>query len=240
MAKRMANLGIAQITQDFLPEHWNWTDAEKAKLSNVGEMGKIIKARLENAGCEIEEMYGIKHDKDEHILWNEYKKAYESQFTSKHAHFVVKFKKNKGKTLPELASAVGIEENFIEKPKSGRYAYDNMLSYLIHIKYPTKYQYHPSSVCTIAGKDYMDYYSEKRESWMKGRAEKIVTDAKGQLNYLKVGIIKGDITLDDIFADDNLKLIYALHKEMLDEKIATKRTIDGMSKKFQEKGTLCR
>ena len=54
MAKRLADLGIAQITQDFLPEHWNWTDDEKKQLGNIDEMGKIIKTRLEKAGCEIQ------------------------------------------------------------------------------------------------------------------------------------------------------------------------------------------
>ena len=93
MAKRLADLGIAQITQDFLPEHWNWTDDEKKQLGNIDEMGKIIKTRLEKAGCEIQEMYAIEHDKDEKKLWNEYKHAYEIAFTSHHAHFTVNGKK---------------------------------------------------------------------------------------------------------------------------------------------------
>lgn len=46
MPERMANLGIIQITQDFIPEHWDWTDIEKSKLGDIVEMGKIIKTRL--------------------------------------------------------------------------------------------------------------------------------------------------------------------------------------------------
>ena len=237
MAKRLADLGIAQITQDFLPEHWNWTDDEKKQLGNIDEMGKIIKTRLEKAGCEIQEMYAIEHDKDEKILWNVYKHAYEIAFTSHHAHFIVKFKK--GKTLPKIASAIGIGESYIEKPKSGRYAYDNMLSYLIHIKYPQKYQYAPSSVRTVAGKDYMEHYREQRETWMRGRAEKITMTAKGLLNFLKVGILSGEITIEDIFMNEEWKLTYALHKKMLDEAFETKLLVAKMEKNFKEYGN-CR
>lgn len=206
MAERMANLGIMQIAQDFLFEHWNWTDVEKAKLGDVAEMGEIIKARLENAGCEIEEMYGIEHDKDEHKMWNQCKKTYELPFDSHHAHFVIKLRKGRRKTIPELALAVGIEKKFIEKPLSGEHAYGNMLSCLIDIESPTKYRYKPSSVCTIAGKTYMEHYSD----------------------FLKADIIKGEITIDNIFADDDLKLAYTLHKNMFDDAFATKKTIDEM------------
>ena len=97
MATKQAKLTILTFAQDFLSEHWNWTDEEKKKLGDVEEMGKIIKSRLENAGCEIQEMYAVKHDKDEKRWWNEYKKDYEVQFKSNHAHFVIKFEKGKGK-----------------------------------------------------------------------------------------------------------------------------------------------
>ncbi|MEY8426884.1 Rep family protein [Lachnospiraceae bacterium 46-15] len=238
MAKKMADLGIVQITQDFLPEHWKWSDTEKKMLGNLEEMGKIIKSKLENAGCEIEEMYAVKHDKDEKKLWNEYKHTYEIAFTSHHAHFVVKFKK--GKTLPEIASAVGVEESYIEKPKSGRYSYDNMLSYLIHIKYPQKYQYEPGSVWTVTGKNYMEHYGERREAWMRGRAEKITANAKGLLNFLKIGILNGEITHEDLFMDKEWKLTYALHKNMFDGLFQRKFLIEQMEENFQRTGKCLR
>ena len=71
MAREKADLGSVLFAQDFLEEHWKWTDKEKEKLGDIEEMGKIIKARLEAGGCEIAEMYGIKHDKDERKIWNE-------------------------------------------------------------------------------------------------------------------------------------------------------------------------
>ena len=196
-------------------------------MGNVEEMGKIIKSRLEKAGCEIEEMYAIMHDKDEKRLWNEYKKAYDTALTSSHGHFVVKFQKGKGKTLPELASAVGLEENYIEKPHSGRYAYDNMLSYLIHIKYDKKYQYSPSSVYTIAGKDYMEYNSERHESWVKGKAKKTIENTKELLNFILLGIASGEIFFNDICLDEEWKKVYALNSAKIDKALEARARVDG-------------
>lgn len=238
MARKNADLETVLMAQDFLHEHWNWTNAEKTKLGDVMEMGKIIKARLENAGCEIEELYAIKHDKDNKKMWNNYKMIYELKFTSNHAHFVIKFKKGKGKPLNEIALAIGVEENFIEKPKRGRYSYDNMLSYLTHIKYPKKYQYSPDSVCTIAGKDYMEYFSERREAWMIGRAEKIIKDSHNVINFLKVGILKGEITKEDLITDNEWKLVYGLHKTLLDGMFDRKNAIQDLERHLKEKGTL--
>ena len=114
MAKRLADLGIAQITQDFLPEHWNWTDDEKKQLGNIDEMGKIIKTRLEKAGCEIQEMYAIEHDKDEKKLWNEYKHAYE---IARHTMPILLSNSKKERHSPKLPvpSALG---NLILKSQS--------------------------------------------------------------------------------------------------------------------------
>lgn len=227
MARQLANLRLAQITQDFLPEHWkDWTDEEKKHLGDVEQMGKIIKSRLEKVGCEIEEMYAIKHDKDEKKLWNEYKMTYEIQFTSNHAHFVVKFKKDKGKTLPEIAGAVGVEENYIEKPRSGRYAYDGMLSYLIHIKYDKKYQYDVHSVYTLAGKNYVDYYRENYESWVRGRAKRSLQNAQELTDFLINGIAEGKITLEDIAMDDEWLKAYVLFSSKIDRAIDAKAKID--------------
>lgn len=235
MARKLANLRLAQITQDFLPEHWNWTDEEKKHLGDVEEMGKIIKSRLENAGCEIEEMYSVKHDKDEKKLWNEYKMIYEIQFKSNHAHFVIKFRKDKGKTLPELANAVGIEENYIEKPRSGRHAYDNMLSYLIHIKYDQKYQYDVHSIHTLAGKKYVVHFRENYESWVRGRAKKCIESAQELTDFLINGIADGKITFKDIAMDDEWYKAYILSSAKIDRALNAKEKADQVRRSEKRK-----
>lgn len=230
MAREEAILNNIMVTQDFLPEHWNWNNAEKSVLGDALKMGNIIRSRLENGGCEIAEMYAVLHDKDEAKLWNENERVYTTKFTSNHAHFVIRFKK--GSTLLELAKMIGLEANYIEKPKRGRYAYDNMLSYLTHIKYDKKYQYDVQEVITITGKDYIEYYRERHEAWVRGRAERSVKDAEALLNYMKDGIAKGDITLNDIALDKDMKYVYALKKRQLDTILEAKREMDLLEKRL--------
>lgn len=226
MARKEANLETILIAQDFLPEHWNWTAQEKAYLGDVAEMGKIIKARLEADGCVVIEMYAVKHDKDEQKLWNEQKMAYEIKFTSNHGHFVIKLKKGTGKILSAIAALIGLEPNFIEKPKRGRYAYDNMLSYLIHIKYDKKYQYPVGDVYTIVGKPYTEYYAERREAWLRGRAVKSIADARKLLEPLKYKLAKGEITLNEIIENEEYRQTYILYPDVLERVYQTKLGVD--------------
>lgn len=230
MATEEAVLNNIMVTQDFVPEHWDWSDAEKTALGDSEKMGQIILTRLENGGCEVAEMYAILHDKDEAKLWDENERVYTTKFTSNHAHFVIRF--TKGNTLLELAKIIGLEANYIEKPKRGRYAYDNMLSYLTHIKYDKKYQYDVHSVVTIKGKDYMEYYRERHEAWIRGRAERSVKDADALLNYMKDALAKGEITKNDIALDKNMKYVYALKKRQLDTIIEAKKEMDLLEKRL--------
>ncbi len=208
-AKEATNLTTFMLSQDFLPEHWNWSFQEKAALgSSVADTAKVIYDRLVDAGIEIVEAYAIMHDMDEHIIWDEYVNQYRMSFTSHHIHFTARLKK--GATLETIANVIGVSLKFIEKPKSGRYSYDNMLSYLIHIKYPKKYQYNPQSVLTICGKLYIEYFREKHEQWMHGRAERILRDIQIEYNDLKIMIMEGKITFHEVYMDP--KYNYALHQ----------------------------
>lgn len=234
MARKEANLEIILIAQDFLPEHWNWTPQEKAYLGDVAEMGKIIKTRLEADGCVVIEMYAVKHDKDEQKLWNEQKMVYEIKFTSNHGHFVIKLKKGTGKILSAIAALIGLEPNFIEKPKRGRYAYDNMLSYLIHIKYDKKYQYHVSDVYTIVGKPYAEYYAERREAWLRGRAVKSIADARRLLEPLKYKLAKGEITIGEIIQNEEYRDVYILYADALEKVAERKKRVDMILKDYPE------
>ena len=64
----------------------------------------------------------------------------------------------------ELAAHIGIESQYLEKAKSGRYGYDNLLAYLIHAKDSDKHQYNPDEVITLLGKDYQEVYQERQKS----------------------------------------------------------------------------
>ena len=147
---------------------------------------------------------------------------------------IIAGEKGKGKTLPELAREIGIEENYIEKPKSGSHSYDNMLSYLIHIKYESKYQYDVNAVYTITGKKYIEYYREKYESWTKGRAEISVKSAKELINFLKMGILKGEIERKDIAQNDEWLFAYALNKDLLDKAFEGRNVITGLKRRYPQ------
>ena len=221
-SKKSANLTTFMLSQDYLPEHWEWTDDEKNILmqySNTSEaakeIGMIIMNRLTDNGIEVEEAYAITHDKDEHVIWDEYKNQYKTDFAHQHIHFVAKLKK--GDTLDKIAGYIGVEPGFIEKPKAGRYSYDNQLSYLIHIKYPQKYRYDAKSVVTLAGKDYFTkYYLEYHKQWMHGRAERIAKESNYNLKDIQMMIMDGEISEKDLVTNPAFKYTYLMHKKALD------------------------
>lgn len=223
MARTEATLSCFMLAQDFLAEHWAWSDVEKASLGDIKAMGDIIKQRLITGGCEIAEMYGIKHDKDEHRLWDEYQMVYTLSFTANHGHFICRFGKGKGTTLSNIAKLIGIEPNYIEKPRTTKYAFDNMLAYLTHIKYADKYQYDPHLVVTLVGRDYMEHYRERHEAWMQGRAKLIVKSAQEDLDSVLARIVEDEnFGLDEIVADATYRKIYILNQMKIDRVLETR------------------
>ncbi len=62
---------------------------------------------------------------------------------------------------------------------------------MIYIKYDKKYQYPVSDVYTIAGKPYTEYYAERSEEWLRGRAVKNISDVGKLLEPLKYKLAKG-------------------------------------------------
>lgn len=213
--KRPANLTTFMLSQDYLPEHWDWDVTEKAALGSCDATAKVILARLTAAGLSVREAYAITHDKDEHEIWNEYTNQYIVNFTSNHIHFSCKLAK--GETLENIAKFIGVTPNYIGRPKVGRYAYDNMLSYLIHIKYPKKYQYSPQNVVTLTGKEYIEHYRESHRRWMHGRAEKIIADAHVDFKDLQRMIMDGEITEYDLLTKPEYKYVYQLHMDRIDK-----------------------
>ena len=213
-SKKMAKLTTFMLAQDFLPEHWNWDPAELQSLCSCDSTAHVILQRLSDAGLVVKEAYAIRHDKDEHELWNEYENRYTVAFTSNHIHFVCKLAN--GETLENIAKIIGVAQNFIAKPKAGRYMYDDSLSYLIHIKYPKKFQYDPHDVITVKGKKYIEYYREGHRRWMHGRAEKIIAEAEYDLKDVKRMIMDGEIGKTELFFDERFKYVYQLHMGDLD------------------------
>lgn len=155
MSRLYADLTTFTFASDYDSAHYKWDGNELAALGDCKVTAEVIKARLESNGLKIKEMYIIEHNGADE--------------TPTHFHILVKFEPTHGATLQEIAEYIGVLPNIIEKPKPGGHSYDNMLAYLIHIKYTGKVQYAPEDVITLAGTDYMDYYNERSERWEKAR-----------------------------------------------------------------------
>lgn len=232
--KRAANLTTFMLSQDYIAKHWvGWTDIEKAALGSAKDTGQVILNRLLAAGVDVIEAYVISHDKDEKELWSLYENKYRKDLVSNHIHFVAKMRK--GETLKNLSQIIGVSPNFIEKPRPGKHAYNNMLSYLIHIKYPNKYQYAVSDVTTLCGKDYIDYYREYYRSWMHARAERIIQATNIGLNDLKVMIIEGKITKKEVFTDQQYNYILHQHYTVIENLFDNHTKIENLRNHFLSK-----
>ena len=216
MSDFQANLRTFMLTQDFDPEHWNWDPNELNALSSCKDTAKAIVARFAAAGVPIEEAYAIEHNKDEKEIWDEYHNVYISEVSGRHIHFVAKLGKDNALPLERIALIAGVNPAFIERPRPGRYAYDNMLSYLIHIKYPSKYQYDPQAVITLAGKSYMNYYRDRHKAWMQGRAKRVAADSELKLDEVMQMIMDGKLSRKDLLTDPQYKYVYILNKRKID------------------------
>ena len=156
MARTKANITIINIENGYDAKYYRWGNDERVSLTDCKSVAEVMKKRLEAHGLKIKEMYAI-----DHISNNEWK----------HYHILAKLE-GEGATLDEIADYLGIVPEMIEKPKPGRYTYENMLSYLIHIKDVDKIQYSPDDVITLVGKQYSEYYTERYEKWLEGRGKK--------------------------------------------------------------------
>lgn len=236
MADVKANLRTFMLTQDFDPEHWVWSPDELTALSSCDAAARIIAARFAAAGFPLEEAYAICHDKDEKTLWDEYHSKYVRKVSGPHIHFVAKLGKANALPLERIASIAGVDPAFIEKPKTGRYAYDNMLAYLIHIKYADKYQYDPQAVITLAGKHYMDYYSDRYKAWMQGRANRVEAATELTFKEVRKMIMDGKLSKKELVTNPRYKYVYIENVSAIDKLFDDLRTYLTRQKSAQEGG----
>ena len=212
-------LSMCMITQAWLYKHWDkdkWTEDE-INNADLKEVTAKMFLCLKEAGAEVVAGYGITHDRDTREVWDDTIKSYVLEPKHIHGHWVFKFKnKDRGLTLSDIALAVGLAPQFVEKAKPGRYGYDNMLSYLIHAKDSEKFMYDPKDVISVVGDDngelsYQEIYAERKATWEKGRAKKtakrVTSDEVVEELYEKV--ITGEITHDEIILTDDYYSVYS-------------------------------
>ncbi|MFG5703316.1 Rep family protein [Enterococcus faecalis] len=137
---------------------------------NCRPLLEVIAKKLQDSDITTKEAYIIKHDKDEVSIWNPKLLKNIVDKKAEHVHVLLKFEK--GASLNKIALALGVEPQYLEKLKSGRYGYENCLAYLVHAKDESKYQYEPEEVVTVLGEDYVSLYHHNMSTWVKGRATK--------------------------------------------------------------------
>lgn len=226
MATTEAALTFFMLTQDYDPAHWDWTDTEKESLGDCQATAQVVKERLEGGGCTLEEMYTITHDRDEKRMWDVYNDKYYIKPVGRHIHILGRFEKGGGQTLKEIARLAGVSPEFIEKPKAGKYAYNNMLSYMTHIKYIRKFQYSALDVKTICGKPYVEYYAEHHEAWVRRQFPMLERDMKEVCNEICMNIMKNpNFTMRDIFDDDTYYDCYFMNTSRIDSMFENRKTV---------------
>ena len=220
MARSEAPIQSFMLTQSLEKEHWNWSDEELKFIEeeNIREIGRAIMKRFYCVDkTAVEAFYIILHDKDTRQVWNKNTGDYALELKLKHVHVIGRFKKGKAMLLNDIATVSGVAPEHIEKPKRGRDSYNNMLSYLIHIKDVEKHQYDPEEVITIMGQDYQEIFAENREKWLKGRAKKTAKTAKMGAEELEALILDGSVTKKQVILSDNYYQIYARESVRMDK-----------------------
>lgn len=223
MGKRIREVKIqhTMLTQNLDVSCWNWEPAEQIYIQNqdIAEMGRIILKKLENKGIKVLESYICKHDKDVTTGWNETLQQETVEYKQTHVHDVLRFAEPV--FLVEVAEAVGLKPEYVEKPLPGRYSYDNMLAYPIHAKYPERYPYSVDEVITIAGKDYKEVYKDRKVAWDKGRAKKQAKQAKLDVEWLEEKILTGEVKRSQVLLTDAYFAIYAQNKRRCEDAFDT-------------------
>lgn len=218
------NLTFFMLASDYNPVHYGWTENELAALGDCKATAEVIKKRLEDNGAKVKEMYAIEHKSEKKADSKSKEFHGATDETKMHYHILVKFERSHGAMLEKIAEYIGVPPEIIEKSRPGRYSYPNNLAYLIHIKYENKIQYAPEAVVTLAGTDYMDYFNENKERWIKARAIVAKRGGKPLNRRFREAIAKmekGEISYEelcDIEEYDKLRLETKYRKKLQDKK----------------------
>ena len=221
MSKKEAKLSCIMIAQQLEPKYWHGWDENLINSVKNGELTPLLEEVVNRVSeiAMVSDAYAIIHDKDVNEIYDLETHTIKTEPENVHVHILLKF--SKGATLISLALQLGIESQYIEKAKSGRYAFDNFLAYLIHAKDSEKFQYDPNEVTTLHGKNYLDVVTERYKSWKKGRAKKDISKSNTSLDDIYLQILNRQISKQEILSDPKLQIIYALNKTKINEAFMT-------------------
>lgn len=194
------------FTQYLNPKYWEW---ENDKLFDDYINNK--QAIFEEIFARVNELEGLKiialivHDKDEN----------KNGLKDAHVHGYLEFTKQK--TIASVSACLGIEPQYVEVPRKGRYGRLNCLAYLVHAKNLNKYQYSPTEVETFETFDYEEFIDDNLEDFRKYNATDKRKKNEIGLDLALQEVQKGELKLREIFRDENLALLYAGHMQKFSE-----------------------
>lgn len=195
--------------QQLKAEYWDWED-EKLELFDDWQVNKALifeeiyrrLKTLESEKVKLECIALIVHYLDKNDL---------NELVFPHVHLYGKYSDKR--TITRIAKALGIKVQYIEFPKDkNRYFEENQLAYLIHAQQPDKYQYPPPEVETFGTFDYSNFILNNVKKFEKQSATVKRKRTDESLDLINQQILKGELFLEDILADDDLFLLYSNHK----------------------------
>lgn len=198
MSKQIQNIRF-HITQYLKKEYWQNENIKSVNFDDNLEFQKQVFETLKPLG--LIKFASIIHDKDLQL----------DNITPKprHIHAVVEFKKKKD--INVVALALGLEPQYLDTAKRGRYGEENLLAYLIHAKDKTKYQYQPSEVSTFGTFNYVAYEEEHHNSWNN---QAIIAKGKKkdeQLPILLEAVRFGTLTREQLLENPDYLYLYQRH-----------------------------
>jgi hypothetical protein len=197
------------FSQYLNPDYWAWED-EKLALFDDWQANKVdIFKEIYNSLKSMkgfEEIALIVHDKD--------KKANDSLILP-HIHGYVAFKG--AFDLERVARRLGIEPQYVEKPKGGKHVEINNKPYLIHAKNPEKYQYSASEVETFGTFDYATYIEENSDELKKRAATVKREELKTSFDYVRQQLLLGKLKKEDLKDDEDLNLLYGMNEDIFNK-----------------------
>lgn len=202
-------VGATMITQELKSAYWDsdkWQNVENMTDKEI--LDHTIDLIEENSQSDESRavVYGVAkiHDKDP--LPN-------GDLKVRHIHIWLKFTKKL--YLTSIAKWVGIEPQYVEAPKSGRYSEENSLAYIIHANDSKKYPYQPEDVATYDF-DYVKYEQEHHDKWEKSKSsmkrKKLVYDT----DYYLQKVLNGELSIKEMILDNDMAVIYAENKKKFD------------------------
>ncbi|MDG4968907.1 Rep family protein [Lactococcus lactis] len=195
--------------QQLKAEYWDWED-EQLELFDDWQANKELifeeiyrrLKTLESEKVKLECISLIIHYLDKNDL---------NEFIFPHVHLYGKYSDKR--TLTRIAKALGIKVQYIEFPKDkNRYFEENQLAYLTHAQQPDKYQYPTHEVETFGTFDYSNFILSNAKKFEKQSATIKRKKTDESLDLINQQILKGELFLEDILADDDLFLLYSNHK----------------------------